>query len=51
MFIFTVFLSLIVGRIAADADVSISAADDVSISDGHESDVVGQFKSKIHALG
>ncbi|XP_073050996.1 uncharacterized protein [Primulina eburnea] len=50
MLIFTVFLSLIVGRIAADADVLISDADGVSRSDGHESDVVEHFKSKIHAL-
>lgn len=51
LFIFTVFLSLIVGRIAADAHVSISDADDVSGSEGHDSDVVEQLKSKIHALG
>ncbi|XP_073137750.1 uncharacterized protein [Henckelia pumila] len=50
LFIFTLFLSLIVGRIAADADVSISDADGVSRSHGHGSDVVEQFKSKIHIL-
>ncbi|XP_073301714.1 uncharacterized protein [Primulina huaijiensis] len=50
LFIFTVFLSLIVGRIAADADVLISEADGVSRSEGHDSDVVDRFKTKIHAL-
>ncbi|KZV19799.1 DNA repair ATPase-related family protein [Dorcoceras hygrometricum] len=50
LFIFTVFLSLIVGRIAADADVPILDGDAVSRSGGHDSDVVEQLKSKIHFL-
>ncbi|KAL6549717.1 hypothetical protein OROMI_020205 [Orobanche minor] len=53
LFLFTVFLSLIVAHIGVDADASISDIDGevkISRSDGADSSIVEQFKSKIHSL-
>ncbi|KAL6533733.1 hypothetical protein OROHE_013566 [Orobanche hederae] len=53
LFLFTVFLSLILAHIGVDADASISDIDGevkISRSDGADSSIVDQFKSKIHSL-
>ncbi|KAK6158644.1 hypothetical protein DH2020_005958 [Rehmannia glutinosa] len=53
LFVFTIFLSLILAHIGVDADASISDVDDevkVSRSDGPDSSIMEQFKSKIHSL-
>ncbi|CAI9784733.1 unnamed protein product [Fraxinus pennsylvanica] len=53
LFIFTIFLSLILAHIRADADSPISVVDDevqVPRSDGSDSVLIEQLKSKIHNL-
>ncbi|KAK6137174.1 hypothetical protein DH2020_029082 [Rehmannia glutinosa] len=53
LFVCTIFLSLILAHIGVDADASISDVDDevkVSRSDGPDSSILEQFKSKIHSL-
>ncbi|KAL6556524.1 hypothetical protein OROGR_005812 [Orobanche gracilis] len=53
LFLFTVFLSLIIAHIGVDVDASISDVDGevkISRSDGPDSSIVDQFKSKIHSL-
>ncbi|KAL3654711.1 hypothetical protein CASFOL_001446 [Castilleja foliolosa] len=51
LFVFTVFLFLVLSKIGIDADVSISDVDDHQYrSDGPDSSVLEQLKSKIHSL-
>ncbi|KAL3818397.1 hypothetical protein ACJIZ3_004302 [Penstemon smallii] len=53
LFVFTLFLSLILAGISVDADASVSDVDDevqVSRSDGPDSAILEQLKSKIHGL-
>ncbi|KAK6116947.1 hypothetical protein DH2020_049322 [Rehmannia glutinosa] len=51
LFVFTVFLSLALTGIRVDADASIPDVGDELISDGPDSAVLEQLKSKIHSLG